>query len=82
MSRHVMRNSLIPIVTLFGLDFGAMLGGAAILTEKAFGLDGIGNYAAEAIPTFDLPRSLFRSPAAGAAAKADFASGYHLTEES
>jgi peptide/nickel transport system permease protein len=53
--RHVLRNSLIPIVTLFGLDFGAMLGGAAILTEKAFGLDGIGNYAAEAIPTFDLP---------------------------
>jgi peptide/nickel transport system permease protein len=55
MTRHVLRNSLIPIVTLFGLDFGAMLGGGAILTEKAFGLDGIGNYAAEAIPTFDLP---------------------------
>ena len=33
MRKHVMRNSLIPIVTLFGLDFGALLGGA-ILIEK------------------------------------------------
>ena len=33
MIRHVLRNSLIPIVTLFGLDFGAVLGGGAILTE-------------------------------------------------
>ena len=53
--RHVLRNSLIPIVTLFGLDFGAMLGGGAILTESIFGLDGVGNYAAEAISTLDLP---------------------------
>ncbi len=53
--RHVLRNSLIPIVTLFGLDFGAMLGGGAILTESIFGLDGVGNYAAKAISTQDLP---------------------------
>ena len=53
--RHVLRNSLIPIVTLFGLDFGAMLGGGAILTEIVFGLDGVGQYAAEAIETQDLP---------------------------
>ena len=45
MSRHVMRNSLIPIVTLFGLDFGALLGGA-ILIEALFNLNGIGQYAA------------------------------------
>src|SRR3954454_7382818 len=32
--RHVLRNSLIPVVTLWGLDFGAVLGGGAILTEK------------------------------------------------
>src|SRR5215207_189139 len=32
-TRHVLRNSLIPIVTLFGLDFGAIVGGGAILTE-------------------------------------------------
>jgi peptide/nickel transport system permease protein len=54
MSRHVMRNSLIPIVTLFGLDFGALLGGA-ILIESLFGLNGVGQYAFEALSNFDLP---------------------------
>jgi peptide/nickel transport system permease protein len=54
MSRHVMRNSLIPIVTLFGLDFGALLGGA-ILIESIFNLNGIGQYAEEALGHFDLP---------------------------
>ncbi len=54
MSRHVMRNSLIPIVTLFGLDFGALLGGA-ILIEALFNLNGIGQYAYEALAHFDLP---------------------------
>jgi peptide/nickel transport system permease protein len=54
MSRHVMRNSLIPIVTLFGLDFGALLGGA-ILIEKIFSLDGVGQYAFESLENFDLP---------------------------
>ena len=49
MTRHVLRNSLIPIITLFGLDFGATIGGAAILTEKIFSLNGVGHYAAEAI---------------------------------
>ena len=48
MTRHVMRNSLIPIVTLFGLDFGALLGGA-ILIEAVFSLEGVGQYAAEAL---------------------------------
>jgi peptide/nickel transport system permease protein len=54
MSRHVMRNSLIPIVTLFGLDFGALLGGA-ILIEGIFGLNGIGQYAYDSLKNFDLP---------------------------
>ena len=31
--RHVLRNSLIPIITLWGLDFAAVIGGGAILTE-------------------------------------------------
>ena len=52
---HVMRNALIPIVTLFGLDFGAAIGGGAILTESVFGLQGIGQYVAESIGTLDLP---------------------------
>jgi len=54
MRKHVTRNSLIPIVTLFGLDFGALLGGA-ILIEKIFSLNGVGQYAEEALANFDLP---------------------------
>lgn len=53
--RHVLRNSLIPIVTLWGLDFGAVLGGGAILTETVFDLQGVGQYAAEAIGQLDVP---------------------------
>jgi peptide/nickel transport system permease protein len=53
--RHVLRTSLIPIVTLFGLDFAAVLGGGAILTESVFDLHGVGQYAAENISSFDLP---------------------------
>jgi peptide/nickel transport system permease protein len=53
--RHVLRNSLIPIVTLFGLDFAAVLGGGAILTETVFDLKGVGWYAAQGIFNLDLP---------------------------
>ena len=53
--RHVLRNSLIPIVTLWGLDFGAVLGGGAILTEAVFDLQGVGQYAAESIDQLDVP---------------------------
>jgi peptide/nickel transport system permease protein len=52
---HVLRNSLIPIVTLWGLDFGAVLGGGAILTEKVFDLQGVGQFAAESIGQLDVP---------------------------
>ena len=52
---HVMRNALIPIVTLFGLDFGLAIGGGAILTESVFGLQGIGEYVADSVGTLDLP---------------------------
>ena len=55
MLKHVLRNSLIPIVTLFGLDFAAVLGGGAILTETVFDLHGVGQYAAQSIRNFDLP---------------------------
>jgi peptide/nickel transport system permease protein len=55
MLSHVLRNSLIPIVTLFGLDFAAVLGGGAILTETVFDLHGVGQYAAQSIGSFDLP---------------------------
>ncbi len=53
--KHVLRNSLIPIVTLFGLDFAAVLGGGAILTETVFDLHGVGQYAAQSISNLDLP---------------------------
>jgi peptide/nickel transport system permease protein len=53
--RHTLRNALIPIVTLFGLDFGAALGGGAILTESVFGLQGVGQYASDSIGSLDLP---------------------------
>jgi peptide/nickel transport system permease protein len=55
MVKHVLRNSLIPIVTLFGLDFAAVLGGGAILVETVFDLHGVGQYAAQSIGTLDLP---------------------------
>jgi peptide/nickel transport system permease protein len=55
MTRHVLRNSLIPIVTLFGLDFAAVIGGGAILTETVFNLHGIGQYAAQSVQALDIP---------------------------
>jgi peptide/nickel transport system permease protein len=53
--KHVLRMSLIPIVTLFGLDFAGVLGGGAILTETVFDLHGVGQYARLSINNFDLP---------------------------
>jgi peptide/nickel transport system permease protein len=53
--RHVLRNSLIPIITLFGLDFGAVVGGGAILTETVYNLPGVGLYAGQSIGQLDLP---------------------------
>jgi peptide/nickel transport system permease protein len=52
---HVLRNSLIPVISLFGLDFAAVIGGGAILTESIFNLNGIGQYAAESIGRLDVP---------------------------
>ena len=52
---HVLRNSLIPVITLWGLDFGAVLGGGAILTETVFDIQGVGQYFAESISRLDVP---------------------------
>ncbi|MGH3265452.1 MAG: ABC transporter permease, partial [Trebonia sp.] len=54
-TRHVLRNSLMPIITLFGLDFATLLGGAALVTETVFNLPGIGQYEAQAIGNLDVP---------------------------
>lgn len=53
--RHVLRNSLIPVITLWGLDFGAIIGGGAIVTESVFNLGGVGQYAADSIGSLDVP---------------------------
>jgi peptide/nickel transport system permease protein len=55
LTRHALRTSLITIVTLFGLDFGALVGGAALLTEVVFGLHGLGKLTYEALRNLDLP---------------------------
>jgi peptide/nickel transport system permease protein len=53
--KHALRCSLIPIVSLFGLDFGALIGGAALLTEVVFGLPGVGKLTYDALQNVDLP---------------------------
>lgn len=55
MVKHVLRASLIPIVTLFGLDFASVLGGGAIITETVYTLHGVGYYAYQSIEAQDLP---------------------------
>jgi peptide/nickel transport system permease protein len=53
--KHVLRNSLLPIITMFGLDFATLLGGAALVTETVFNLPGVGQYEAAAIGNLDVP---------------------------
>jgi len=52
--KHALKNCLIPVVTLIGLDFGSYLNGS-ILTETIFGWNGIGRYAVEGIFRRDYP---------------------------
>ena len=54
MTRHVLRNSLIPVITLFGLDFGATIAGTAILTEAIY-RSTASALRAEAVAKFELP---------------------------
>ena len=55
--KHGLRAALTPILTIFGLDFGLLLGGA-VITESVFSLPGLGKYAVDAITTNDLPKVL------------------------
>ncbi|MEW2491386.1 ABC transporter permease [Streptomyces sp. NPDC048411] len=52
--KHALRSTLTPIITIFGLDVGALLGGA-VLTESTFNLPGLGKAAVDAINSGDLP---------------------------
>lgn len=53
-AKHALRNALIPVITVFGLDFGAYLTGS-ILTETVFSWPGLGRYVVNAIARRDLP---------------------------
>jgi peptide/nickel transport system permease protein len=53
--RHTLRTSMITFVSLFGLDFGALVGGGAILTEVVFGIHGVGYLTYQALQNLDLP---------------------------
>jgi peptide/nickel transport system permease protein len=52
--KHVLRNALLPVVTMLGMDIGLALGGA-IFTEYIFGLPGLGRLAVQSLESFDLP---------------------------
>ncbi len=53
--RHALRLSVVPAIALFGLDFGALVGGGTVLTEVVFGLHGVGKLTYDALQTLDLP---------------------------
>ncbi|WP_406121843.1 ABC transporter permease [Streptomyces sp. NBC_00989] len=52
--KHGLRAALTPIITVFGMDLGLLLGGA-LITESVFSLHGIGQYAVQSIESNDLP---------------------------
>jgi peptide/nickel transport system permease protein len=52
--RHALRSAITPVVTQFGIDVGALLGGA-IVTESVFGLPGLGQLAVQSVTNQDLP---------------------------
>ena len=55
MLRHSLRMSMVVFISLFGLDFGALVGGAALLTEVVFGLHGVGKLTYDSLQNLDLP---------------------------
>jgi peptide/nickel transport system permease protein len=55
MLRHALRTSMITFVSMFGLDFGALVGGGALLTEVVFNIQGVGNLTFSALQNLDLP---------------------------
>ena len=53
--RHVLRNALIPPISIWGLDFSHAFGGFALYVEVIFGIPGVGGLAAQTLEGFDLP---------------------------
>jgi peptide/nickel transport system permease protein len=54
LTHHVMRNAMLPVVTMLGMDIAIALGGA-VFTETVFGLQGLGQTAVRSLGQFDLP---------------------------
>jgi peptide/nickel transport system permease protein len=55
LTHHMLRTSMITFVSLFGLDFGVLVGGGALLTEVVFGLPGVGLLTYRSLQSLDLP---------------------------
>ena len=55
LGRHILRTSMITFVSLFGLDFAALVAGGALLTEVVFGLPGVGKLTYDSLENLDLP---------------------------
>ncbi|HEY0216841.1 MAG TPA: ABC transporter permease [Cellulomonas sp.] len=53
-TRHALRNVMVPVLTLFALDLGALLGGA-VITERVFSMAGLGALLIEAVGSTDVP---------------------------
>ncbi|ANY73342.1 MULTISPECIES: ABC transporter permease [Paenibacillus] len=52
--RHALKNAMIPVITVIGLEFGGLLGGA-VLTESVFAVNGMGRYVVDSIRGRDFP---------------------------
>jgi peptide/nickel transport system permease protein len=52
--RHGLRNAMLPVITLIGIDFGTVIG-AAVLTETTFSWPGLGSEIANSVQSRDLP---------------------------
>lgn len=52
-AKHALRNAMLPVLTVFGLDLGGLLGGA-VLTERVFSMQGLGSLLIESVQNLDL----------------------------
>ena len=54
MRKHILRNAMLPLVTILGMDIGLALGGA-IFTETVYSLPGLGRTSVQALANYDVP---------------------------
>ena len=54
MRKHILRNAMLPLVTILGMDIGLALGGA-IFTETIYSLPGLGRTSVQALANYDIP---------------------------